>query len=525
MVDAPPEEVECEYLSQEEKRYLLAAFQELFVRIPGTSPSALNMSVSATKEGTAASKPAAVSADKISGSFQPVQQKFIDLLSRGYHAFLGQLMFDYMDAVHISSYSAFESLVIDCTRTSSSRSMELLWELSHCHSASQPFFNELSRLQRFSYLVLMFSLGGQTISDDEALVASQHIADFYSTVHLKTYGVQATDIEFDALFHITTSYVPHIVKAFQTFFCVLLLRSFESPSYVPYRCVEVMGDSEIVSPVDLAFFGLHSDELQGAWKRLFSSAIDGLSFNRLEHHILGYDGPTCILIKCNNEEKTVLGAFNSSRWKETNRFYGNSKAFLFTIAPKLRIYRSKAPSDSNYQWLNSKAYALPHGLGMGGTLEGFRLFIPESLEACEANHTCTTFEPGFLVPGERFEIDAIEVWACGGVEAVEKGLHAQRVNRDIARETIDKARKVDKAAFFNNAFDQEFLLTKTMNHKQFANEADESMVRRNSEAAARRNSESGRRDSDPPKRDGESGRRESDPPKRDSVGAPIVESS
>lgn len=125
------------------------------------------------------------------------------------------------------------------------------------------------------------------------------------------------------------------------------------------------------------------------------------------------------------------------------------------------------PSDGNYQWLNAKAYGLPHGLGLGGTLEGFRLFIPESLEGCIARNACTTFESGLLVPGENFELDALEVWSVGGVERIDRGMHAQKQHRDVARENIDKARKVDKAAFFNNAFDQEFLLSNTFAHKQY----------------------------------------------------------
>ena len=37
---------------------------------------------------------------------------------------------------------------------------------------------------------------------------------------------------------------------------------------------------------------------------------------------------------------------------------------------------------------------MPHGLGMGGDLEKFRLFLPESLEGCSARNNCLTFETG-----------------------------------------------------------------------------------------------------------------------------------
>lgn len=48
---------------------------------------------------------------------------------------------------------------------------------------------------------------------------------------------------------------------------------------------------------------------------------------------------------------------------------------------------------------------------------------------------------------------------------VRRGLNAQKMDRDVRAENIQKARKVDKAQFFNSAFDQEFLLGNTFAHK------------------------------------------------------------
>ena len=124
--------------------------------------------------------------------------------------------------------------------------------------------------------------------------------------------------------------------------------------------------------------------------------------------------------------------------------------------------------ESSYQWLNLKSYGLPHGLGMGGNLETFRVFIPESLESCIARGSCLTYEPGVLLPQSSrgvFEIESLEIWGTGGDELIEKGIKSQELNRNIREDAIQKARKVDKAAFANNSFDQEFLLSKTFAHK------------------------------------------------------------
>jgi hypothetical protein len=74
-------------------------------------------------------------------------------------------------------------------------------------------------------------------------------------------------------------------------------------------------------------------------------------------------------------------------------------------------------------YLNLKGFSLPHGLGVGGSVENFRLFIPESLEECTAGASCTTFEYGTLASGKTFDLNALEVrWLPeGGGEGSEEG--------------------------------------------------------------------------------------------------------
>ena len=162
-------------------------------------------------------------------------------------------------------------------------------------------------------------------------------------------------------------------------------------------------------------------------------------------------------------------------------------------------------------------YSLPHGLGFGGTtnkadLESFRLFIPDTLENCFVRSNCLTFESGDLLSSEPpsessnqvtsasmdsqclsippslsnsvsdpyntsnqnqyssssgdsnikyFDILALEVWACGGSDMINKGMESQQTTRKIKDHAIQKARQVDKAQFFNNPFDRENFLSKT----------------------------------------------------------------
>ncbi|CAN0468233.1 unnamed protein product, partial [Scytosiphon promiscuus] len=69
-------------------------------------------------------------------------------------------------------------------------------------------------------------------------------------------------------------------------------------------------------------------------------------------------------------------------------------------------------SDGHFQYLNLKGFSLPHGIGMGGSTDAFRFFLPEALDGtCVGRSACLTFEQGELCPhsSRRFEVDVLEV--------------------------------------------------------------------------------------------------------------------
>jgi hypothetical protein len=146
-------------------------------------------------------------------------------------------------------------------------------------------------------------------------------------------------------------------------------------------------------------------------------------------------------------------------------YVGSSKNFLFSVTPRLRLFRSLVGSNGAFQWLNSKSYGMPHGIGFGGTVENFRFFIPESFEECKAQESCLTYEPGFLTHEPIFDIDCLEIWAVGGKENIDQALAARKEHRYATDKNIERAKTVDRAQFFNNQFDREFLLTNTFSHQ------------------------------------------------------------
>ena len=228
----------------------------------------------------------------------------------------------------------------------------------------------------------------------------------------------------------------------------------------------------------------------GRWHRLFSSEANGLSCNRLMHSILGFGGPTLLLIRSKDSVKDgkcgigVFGAYSFTPWsEESGGYYGNSDCFLFRLGPEpMGVYRpvgggesvgslgdagnsSKSNENSdtrNFMYFNpearSKGYdGLAHGIGFGGTAEAPRLFIDEVLDGCRASSDDLTFQNGPLLSGvdpksnsSHFEVEAMEVWGVGSSMQIEEALLARDGQRMDAEKRIRQAMKGAKGQFLED---------------------------------------------------------------------------
>lgn len=231
--------------------------------------------------------------------------------------------------------------------------------------------------------------------------------------------------------------------------------------------------------------------LSGMWYRLYTSDTDGISFNRLLNALLGYAGPTILLIK-ESENGGIFGAYSSCTWKEGKDFYGDSDCFLFRLLPTLDIFRARG-HKKHYVYCNpaarSKGYdELPHGIGFGGNFKQLRLFLSETFDDCIASSTDLTYEEGPLLPPKNeqsnrnsttsalqqylqstnkrkdFDIHSLEVWGVGGDDIVQSALKARKQQRAIINDNIQKARKVDKAQFLDD-FNNGTFESKAFKHK------------------------------------------------------------
>ena len=253
------------------------------------------------------------------------------------------------------------------------------------------------------------------------------------------------------------------------------------PSRTPFLYPHLAGQPSAffdrsTSPI-LFSLACMSPALGGSWHRLYTSDSNGLSFNRLFSCLLGYGGPTLLIVR-EAEGGGIFGAFTSTAWKESKDFYGNSDCFLFQVSPSVGVYRPRG-RGSNFMYCNSVSRSrgydgLAHGIGFGGTDELPRLFIAETFDGCVASSADLTFEPGPLLPPARegegsgarkyFSICDLEVWGVGGDEAVASGLDARKAQRAILDANIQKARKVDKAQFLDD-FKSGLIESKAFKHR------------------------------------------------------------
>jgi hypothetical protein len=222
----------------------------------------------------------------------------------------------------VSTSQQFEELIIRCTRSSTDDTIGTFWN----------FVLETTDLEPHNYLLTFFSLLIEMAFRDLAIdlkevdVLSKRLATFLASL-LKQRDPQ---FEMSHLMAKKLTFLPEInnylsntAKVFDSYLSLICFDGHLSESYKPfYRPIMTMDKrSEIATELDLLPLALSSDNYQGAWQRLYSTSVDGMDFNRVVYHASGYDGPTCLLIKCMGSG-TVLGACVHERWRESNRFYG-----------------------------------------------------------------------------------------------------------------------------------------------------------------------------------------------------------
>lgn len=153
------------------------------------------------------------------------------------------------------------------------------------------------------------------------------------------------------------------------------------------------------------------DRYSAPWRLVFSTKLHGESFTRMVTG-LSKCGPTLLLIK--DTKGHVFGGFASQDWETKPQFQGDSRCFLFTVSPSLRVYNTTG-YNQHFMYLNQNQQTMPNGLGMGGQHNYFGLWLDCDFGRghSRAKPKCTTYGSPQLSAEEDFTLDTVEVWAVG----------------------------------------------------------------------------------------------------------------
>jgi len=161
------------------------------------------------------------------------------------------------------------------------------------------------------------------------------------------------------------------------------------------------------------------------WYPVYRLQTHGQNWHALtEALVKAGDSPLLFIVK--DTRGFIFGASTLSErgWKTSPHFTGESSTRLFTLAPKVNMY---VPSGQNthYYYLNDGTASLPNGLGFGGQLNYFGLFIASDLQSGSSEPSCSTFGPCFqsLASSPQFQIENIEIWSLDG-QAYDKNKRA-----------------------------------------------------------------------------------------------------
>lgn len=171
-------------------------------------------------------------------------------------------------------------------------------------------------------------------------------------------------------------------------------------------------------------------QYQLEWRFLFSSEIHGESFSTLIGRVVN-QGPSVLVVEDRNGY--MFGGFAPANWSLCPTFFGDDSSFLFTLAPRMRIYPSTG-YNQHFQYLNLHQQTLPNGLAMGGQHNYCGLWIDSEYGKGHTSESCTTYSGYQMMSYSKdFAFRHLEVWGLGAppLTPQEKGERVSGTNASV----------------------------------------------------------------------------------------------
>lgn len=201
------------------------------------------------------------------------------------------------------SYAKFEKLIVQLCRMDSSTTIKTLWSLLSNRSKDL----DENKILVFFGIVLVLALPDDFfVNNDDNSKLSASVA-FHANLLVENFtnSMKRQDPNFDIKSTTSVSvcgwvnnFFPHIPRVIESYVTKRCFKDVLSPSFKPFLAPILVSTSSayasgsILNELELLPLALTNPNLQDVWQRLYSSAVDGSSFNRIVHHILGYDVST-----------------------------------------------------------------------------------------------------------------------------------------------------------------------------------------------------------------------------------------
>jgi hypothetical protein len=273
------------------------------------------------------------------------------------------------------------------------------------------------------------------------------------------------------------STLPQLYTAVASIVHCIFLEDFDAGK-TPFLCLPQLNKPSDL-PLDTVSLGLLSAKFQGSWRRLYNNLEDGSSFEILQRALIGYQGPTTMIVQTTRNE--VFGYFTECPWKTSpkwfgipgsslSHFYDNADSFLFTLAPQFKILAATG-QGKYYQYLYIPPSHRPtelKGLCIGGIASNCpRIHLTTDFTHCKATSIDTTYENGSVLDegNHFFDVCRMEVYATSVADAVyQRNQRQGQLQADIQESHRIHNAKVDKVPFLED-FTSDFHVNKTFAHR------------------------------------------------------------
>ena len=191
---------------------------------------------------------------------------------------LPALLFDSTQSNNVITWKSFRDIIVDIVRSNASYPINLTFKLI----VSDVSIDKETQIYVFFLLLLEFS---GCLDESCSLVAS----------NLSQYYVVSGESSFSAF--VLTNF-PCSAQVISSYFYSKFCTNCKNTKQ--FNLPQLSAQSSIIKDISQVFpLSLYTEKLQGSWILLFSSDVHGFSFNRIAHHILGYNVLYCTVFNIN----------------------------------------------------------------------------------------------------------------------------------------------------------------------------------------------------------------------------------